>query len=104
MSITRWFLPIGEISFFKKPSKTLRLEIETAKSVYAPGDQVDFQVRCVNSSTGAAIPDCYVSVTVTDDSVFQKIEERKQPPSFAARVYLENEVQKTEEQEIYWVN
>jgi hypothetical protein len=95
---------MGEITFFKKPAKALKLEISTDKSTYAPGDDVSFEVRCINSTTGEAITDCYVSVTVTDDSVFQKLEERKQPPSFAARVYLENEVQRTENHELYYAN
>lgn len=34
----------------------------------------------------------YVSMRVTDDSVFAKIEDKKQPPSFGAQVYLEHEV------------
>lgn len=38
LSIARWFAPIGEISFFKKPNKYLKLEITTSKDVYAPGD------------------------------------------------------------------
>ena len=48
--------------------------------------------------------DAYVSLIVTDDSVFKKIEDRKQPPSLAARVYLENEVARTDDFDFYWAN
>ncbi len=47
--------------------------------------------------------DVIVSLTVTDDSVFSKIEDRKQPASLGASVYLENEVYKND-YEVYYAN
>ena len=44
-----------------------------------------------------------VSLTVTDDSVFSKIEDRKQPPSLGAALYLVNEVKKISN-ELYYSN
>lgn len=36
----------------------------------------------------------FVSLTVTDESVFSKVENRKQPPSLGASIFLEKEVNK----------
>lgn len=47
--------------------------------------------------------DVLISVVATDESVFSKIEDRKQPPSMGAAVYLENEVKKNE-YELYYSN
>lgn len=47
--------------------------------------------------------DVIVSLYVTDDSVFDKIEDRKQPPSVGAAVLLENEVAKND-YELYYSN
>ena len=38
----------------------------------------------------------WVSVFVTDESVFSEVDEKKQPPSYVAKVYLEHEVNKTD--------
>lgn len=75
--IIRWFIPKGEITFFKKPSEFLSISIKTDKDLYAPGDKVTFEVACLNRSTGEALSDCYVSVTATDDSVYQQLSEMK---------------------------
>ena len=62
--------------------------------MYAPGDEVQWSVAIYDTFTQMLTtdPNTYVSIRVTDDSVFSKIEEKKQPPSFAAQVYLEHEV------------
>lgn len=44
-----------------------------------------------------------LSVTVTDESVFSKVEQRKQPPSLGAAILLENEVDRTN-YEFYFAN
>jgi len=44
-----------------------------------------------------------LSVTVTDESVFSKVEQRKQPPSLGAAILLENEVDRTD-YEFYFAN
>lgn len=44
-----------------------------------------------------------LSVTVTDESVFSKVEQRKQPPSLGAAILLENEVDRTN-YEFYYAN
>jgi uncharacterized protein YfaS (alpha-2-macroglobulin family) len=84
----------GQILFFKKPSKFLTLDITTDKEVYAPGDTVNFQVQIIDISTGRVVTDrnSYVSIFVTDNTVFNQIEQKLEPPSLPAQVYLEYEV------------
>lgn len=64
--------------------------------IFAPGDEVAYTITVNDRRTGRPVTDreVVVSVRVTDDSVFSKVENRKQPPSLGAAVYLENEVQK----------
>jgi len=76
---------------FKKPAENLKIQVKTDKPLYAPGDQVNYEVTVTNTTTNQRV-DAYVSIVVTDDSVFSKVEERKQPASLASRVLLENEV------------
>ena len=47
--------------------------------------------------------DVFVSLVATDDSVFTKIEGRKQPSSLGAALYLEGEVKNTQG-ELYYSN
>jgi hypothetical protein len=78
--------PRGELLFFVKPEAVLRLVISTPQRVYKPGDLVDFEVRILNPQRGptGALMDNYVSVVVTDDSVYRQIPSRSQPPSLPA--------------------
>lgn len=64
--------PRGELLFFVKPKDILHVNISTGQEVYKPGDLVEFQVRVLNPQRGpsGALMDQYVSVVVTDDSVF----------------------------------
>ena len=48
--------------------------------------------------------ECLVSVVVTDETVFSKLEERKQPPSLASAVYLETEIHPSASYELYHIN
>ncbi|CDW79846.1 a-macroglobulin complement component [Stylonychia lemnae] len=100
-----WFEFKGEITFFKKPSKTLKVTVTTDKAIYLPGEQVNYTVKVIDAQTNQVSKEnVYVSLIVTDDSVFTKLEDRKQPPSLAARVLLENEILKTDDSEFYWGN
>jgi hypothetical protein len=58
-----------------------------------------------DSKTGGLVTDrdVLVSVSITDDSVFGQIEDRKLPPSMGASVYLENEMAKND-YELYYSN
>jgi len=75
------------------------------KPSYAPGDLVNYDIKIKDAKTRAVISnkEVLISVVITDDSVFNKIEERKQPASLGAAVYLENEVAKISH-ELYYSN
>jgi len=66
---------------------------------------VTYIVVVRDKTTGRLVNDrdVLISVVATDESVFSKIEDRKQPPSMGAAVYLENEVKKNE-YELYYSN
>ena len=72
---------------------------------YAPGDLVNYEVRVIDTKTNSLDTDkeVLVSLVITDDSVFNKIEDRKQPASLGAAIYLENEVKKISN-ELYYSN
>ena len=93
-SIYYWKEYQGSILFFKKPSEVLDLRISTDKDIYEPGEQVTYTVEVYNTTTGALVSDVdtYVSMRVTDETVFNQIPQRKQPPSFATQIYIENEI------------
>lgn len=91
--VISWFQPCGEALVFLKPSDILKVVVSTDKTIYSPGDTVNYEVQVLNITTNQpASGDAYLSISVTDDSVFAQVEPRLQPPSLAARVYLENEV------------
>ena len=79
--------------------------MKTDRSIYAPGDPVNYEVNVRDKATGRLITDreVIVSLFATDDSVFSKIEDRKQPPSLGAAILLENEVRKNS-YELYYSN
>ena len=91
-----WLQAKGEILVILKPSSTLDVQVKPDGDTFAPGDEVAYTITVNDRKTGRLVTDreVVVSVRVTDDSVFSKIENRKQPPSLGAAVYLENEVQK----------
>jgi uncharacterized protein YfaS (alpha-2-macroglobulin family) len=100
-----WLEPRGEILVMMKPDKSLEVIINLEKQTYQPGDLVNYeiQVRSKGSTRLVTDRDVFVSVVATDDSVFSKIEGRKQPPSLGAALYLEGEVKKTQG-ELYYSN
>ena len=57
-----------------KPKQVLSVEITMDSQLYAPGSKVDFTVKIYNS-TGILNSDLqnYISLFVTDDSVFYKL-------------------------------
>ena len=65
--------------------------------MYSPGNKVSYAINVIDRATGKPLRNrnVLVSVTVTDESVFSKVENRKQPPSLGAAVLLENEIDRT---------
>lgn len=100
-----WTEPKGEIIIIQRPSRTLQVDVTLDSSLYMPGDEVKYQITVRDTKTKQIVRDreVLISVTVTDESVFTKVEDRKAPPSIGAAVYLENEVMKIEN-ELYYSN
>ena len=92
--IINWNEPKGEILFFKKPADFLRMDVEIVgnKDTYAPGDLVEFEVTISDNTLFDSKQDTFLSVTVTDDSVFSRIEDKLQPPTFGSAIYLAYDV------------
>jgi hypothetical protein len=105
MMVMNWTSPKGEILVIQKPSNSLQVDVTVDKTLYSPGDAVNYEVTVRDRKTRRLITDriVLVSVTATDESVFAKIEDRKLPPSLGAAVYLENEVLKISN-ELYYSN
>ena len=95
--IVGWYQFKGESTFFVKPAETVSITVDTDKEEYRPGDDATVSVS-TDSDT-----DIYISVVVTDESVFSKIPYRVQPPSLASAIYLEHEVKHSNYQ-FYYAN
>jgi len=65
-----WYQPCGELLVFKKPEQTHQVSIKTTKEKYEPGEQVEFEVEVTYSDGTPVGDDTYVSVFITDETVF----------------------------------
>eukprot|EP00350_Pseudokeronopsis_sp_OXSARD2_P002655 CAMPEP_0170544030 /NCGR_PEP_ID=MMETSP0211-20121228/2938_1 /TAXON_ID=311385 /ORGANISM="Pseudokeronopsis sp., Strain OXSARD2" /LENGTH=136 /DNA_ID=CAMNT_0010847569 /DNA_START=1835 /DNA_END=2245 /DNA_ORIENTATION=+ len=86
-----WRIPKGEILVFKEPEEKLSLDIKTSKELYRPGEFVEFEVTLPDHEFDDE-EEVLVSVVVTDESVFQRLEDKLQPPTFGSAVYLAYDV------------
>lgn len=91
--VQQWFIPKGEILFFKRPDETLKVTIKTNKGLYLVGDKVDYTINIVSTLTNKPVTDSYVSIVVTDDNSFAGVPASRQALPLTARVFLGNEVQ-----------
>jgi len=87
--VHEWRIPRGEILIFYEPKEKLSLSVSTSKEVYVPGELVEFEVT-ISGNSGEE--ENLVSVVVTDDTVFSRLEEKLQPPSFGSALYLKYDV------------
>jgi len=69
-------LDLGEILFLKKPASRLFVEVNRDREEYSPGDTVNWEVTVRDEQGNLVEDDTYVSLFVTDDSVFSKIEQK----------------------------
>jgi uncharacterized protein YfaS (alpha-2-macroglobulin family) len=76
--VRTWLEPKGEIIVIQKPSNNLEVEVTVDKSLYAPGDRVNYDIRVKDAKTQKIVTnEVLISLTITDESVFSKIEDRK---------------------------
>jgi hypothetical protein len=65
---------------------------------------VKLKITAHDSKSGKKIENVVCGITVTDESVLESIEKRKQSPRLLSMVYLENEVQNLEDANVYLNN
>lgn len=86
--------PLAERLLFRRPH-SFQVSVATDKQVYAPGDTVQLTVTSTlgggEGTTPVPMPS-FVGITVTDDTVLQQVESRRQPPRLPAMALLEDEV------------
>jgi hypothetical protein len=90
-----WFTNKGEVLFFKVFDMNVKLEITTEEALYTPGSEVNFSVKVLDKETDSIYrkDDFYMTITVTDDSVFDKLEQAiSSPPSIGTNVLLVHEL------------
>lgn len=92
--------PLAERLIFRRPMRELKLEIATNRDGYVPGDIAQVAVT-VRDHRGNPVPNAIVALTVTDDSVLQMVDKRKQAPRLPQMALLEAEVESLEDAHVY---
>jgi alpha-2-macroglobulin-like protein len=91
--------PLAERLVFRQPAERLNIEVVSSPENAVPGDKVELTVRTTDSD-GKPVS-AVVGLTVTDDSVLQMIETRRQAPRLPAMVLLEHEVDDLRDAHVY---
>ncbi|KAJ6237388.1 macroglobulin / complement [Anaeramoeba flamelloides] len=103
---------LAERLIFVQPRAQLTFNIETEKKNYSPGDEVTINIgsflKTINANKKESQKDekpktapRYISVTVTDDSVYQMKEKRNRAPRLPEMYFLENEVKELKDPRNY---
>ena len=92
-------LPVAERLIFRKSSHSIKINIETEKPVYSPGQKVKLRVTTTDEK-GCPVA-AVLGVCVTDDSILEMVEKRKQVPRLPVMAYFENEVDHLEDAHVY---
>lgn len=91
-------LPLAERLVFREPEKQLGIELKADRERYVPGAPVKLTVKTtLDGKPTSAV----VGVTVSDESVFEILERREQPPSLPVMVLLEADVQELADAHVY---
>ncbi len=91
-------LPLAERLVFREPEKQLSIELKADRERYVPGAPVKLTVK---TSLDGKPTSAVVGVTVSDESVFEILERREQPPSLPVMVLLESDVQELADAQVY---
>lgn len=91
-------LPLAERLVFREPEKQLSIELKADRERYVPGAPVKLTVK---TSIDGKPTSAVVGVTVSDESVFEILERREQPPSLPVMVLLESDVQELADAQVY---
>jgi hypothetical protein len=94
--------PLCERLIFNKPKRSLKIKVKNDKKFkYCPGDNVKLKISTYDSETGKKVSSV-LGITVTDETVLESIEKRKQAPRMTSMVFLENDVNKLEDSNYYF--
>jgi len=92
-------VPKAERLVFRRPQKTLKIDIETDKENYSIGETVNMKIRAFGDD---GLPSkAVLGVCVTDDTVLEMVDKRKQVPRLPVQAFLQNEVDHLEDAQIY---
>jgi hypothetical protein len=91
--------PVAERLLFRQPEHKLKVNVVADRTDYVPGDKVTLRVATTDD-TGKPVA-AMVSLTVTDSSVLEMIEQREQAPRLPVMVLLENEVKNLADAHVY---
>ena len=92
----------SERLIFRKPEEITNIKINPDYKQYTPGDSAKISITTTDSKGKAVSSNLLISVV--DESVLESIEKRKQRPRFRSMVFLEQEVEKLEDANIYLSN
>ncbi len=90
--------PLAERLVFREPEKQLSIELKADRERYVPGAPVKLTVKTTLDGKPAS---AVVGVTVSDESVFEILERREQPPALPVMVLLEADVQELADANVY---
>lgn len=90
--------PLAERLIFREPEKQLGIELKADRERYVPGAPVKLTVKTTLDGKPAS---AVVGVTVSDESVFEILERREQPPALPVMVLLEADVQELADANVY---
>jgi hypothetical protein len=103
LTVTAWDVqrnvPIAERLVFRKPAKSIKVDVKPDKSSYTPGAPVKLTVTTTDAA-GKPVP-AVVGLTATDDSVLELIEKREQAPRLPVMVLLESDVKDLADAHVY---
>lgn len=92
-------MPVAERLVFRRPAKSLRIEVTPAKDAYVPADTVTLDVK-VTDGAGNPVKG-FVGLVVTDDATLEMIEDREKPPRLPVQVFLEDNVRELADAHVY---
>ncbi|MCA8940433.1 MAG: A-macroglobulin complement component, partial [Planctomycetes bacterium] len=92
--------PLAERLVFRHPRKKLNIELSSDRDAYAPKDKVQVTLKTTDDK-GQPVAGAIVGITVTDESVLEMVETRKQTGRLPALIYLESNVEKLEDAKLY---
>jgi len=90
---------IAERLVFRRPNATVSLKVTSNYKTYCPGDTATITVQAKDCEGKPVVTP--VILSITDESVLETVEKRKQAPRIPEMIYLEDEVAHLEDCQVY---